>query len=348
MAKNIIICSDGTWNKWESSNEKNTNVARLWEALIDQEGMGQVAFYDAGVGTGMSRYIGGATGYGISQNILDCYGEIIKRYRPGDRIYLFGFSRGAYTVRSLSGLLYACGVLKHHDEALIRQAYRIYRDGNKTEQVEFKARHGVSARVKMIGVWDTVGALGIPVGLINKINPFFHRFHDTKLNPVVDHCYHAVAIDEQREPFAPTLWDESNKSANQTVEQVWFPGVHSDVGGGYPERGLADIALNWMVIKARRHGVRFKPQHLARIAPDHKGPLHDSRSGWKRLLMRKEIRDIRPGRKTWIHVAAEDKARTSSRGYTPSNVIEPWSLGRRYSVAVSDPATRFMQLDSAA
>jgi uncharacterized protein (DUF2235 family) len=288
MGKNIVICADGTWNKRENGSERNTNLAKFHDALIDNTE--QKRFYDPGIGTGMWKYVGGATGLGISDNIKDCYAYLVDNYEDGDSIFLFGFSRGAYTVRSLAGFIYRCGILRKNAKNRIDEAYDYYREKNLKAQEDIKLNAAINGNVYLIGVWDTVGALGIPVNWLNNFNPFLHKFHDTKLNSSVKFAYHALAIDESRKNFSPTLWD--GKPANgQTIEQIWFAGSHSDVGGGYPERNLSDITLKWMINKAQHHGLKFKPGYVTTINPDAYGYLHNSREGINMLYFKK-LREI--------------------------------------------------------
>jgi len=298
----LVVFADGTWNKMDG--EKGTNVVKLCEACVDEQAQGQITFYDPGVGIHWyDRIRGGAFGVGISQNIKDGYDFIAKNWKgPEDEIFLFGFSRGAYTARSLAGFLHFAGILPD-DRKLIDQAYDFYRDARKiapkTEEEKknfdpkrkaefdaFRQRHllNAQARIKMIGVWDTVGALGIPQSWLNEhLNPFPHEFHDTSLGDNVDHAYHAVSIDEKRKSFQPTLWDPDPRAV-----QVFFAGVHSDVGGGYEDdRKLGDITLRWMADNAARHGLKLKPEQLPALTGDeYCGRQHESWTAAWRLVRR--------------------------------------------------------------
>ena len=267
MNKNIVLCSDGTGNRGGKAH--GTNVWRIYKALdLRTEHSNQIAFYDDGVGTedfSLLRYIGGAFGYGLSQNIKDLYISLVKHYDVDDRIFLFGFSRGAYTVRSLAGLISVCGIIRRQAymgneqvlEKLVDEAYRQYRnsykdpayDGTRNFRREFSVHGDKAPPIKFIGVWDTVGAVGLPFDelktALNEIVPV--RFHDQKLGQNIQVARHALAIDDQRRTFHPVLFNESAKGDYQDIKQVWFPGVHSNVGGGYPKDGLALVALNWMM-----------------------------------------------------------------------------------------------------
>ncbi|MBB5394538.1 DUF2235 domain-containing protein [Mucilaginibacter sp. AK015] len=293
--KRIIVCSDGTWNKPGDICEGEivrTNVQKIFEAICneDENHIKQIKFYDQGVGssgTKLSRMIDGATGRGLDDNILDAYKFIIWNYEIGDEIFLFGFSRGAYTVRSLAGLIRTAGLVKNNNLRLIQQAYDMYRDrGDKAKHPdgdiarEFREKHSQpEVRIKFIGVWDTVGALGVPVKLF--YNRKRYEFHDTTLSSYVDYAYHALAIDERRKNFIPTLWQQSksvqDNGIKQVFEQRWFTGVHSNIGGGYPDEGLSDIALHWMIAKAKGAGLSFEEGYVDdEVRPNNKGRLYNS------------------------------------------------------------------------
>ena len=305
--RNIALCFDGTWNSDDRASP--TNVVKTSQALVPRTAAGtrQLRYYDRGVGTGrFDRVRGGVVGLGLARNVELAYAWLSSHYRPGDRLFLFGYSRGAYTARSLAGLLGLCGVpdpercaaagLQVADVAL--QGMAIYRLRPGAARSERAARHvetfavtrgaggrrqgppatGPPCTVHFIGVWDTVGALGVPVTWLNWIGARRHRFHDVRLDRHIRHACHAVAIDEARRPFAPTLW--TNRPApGQNVEQLWFPGVHSDVGGGRPNTALSDRALLWMWARAHAAGLALRPDAVrAGMAPDELGPQGDSMS----------------------------------------------------------------------
>jgi uncharacterized protein (DUF2235 family) len=306
---NLIVCSDGTWNT--PDDMKNgvptpTNVWKIHNALADLDATktAQKKYYHPGVGTDGSwwnKLVGGGTGEGLNRNIKSAYHWLAKTYRRRDKIYLFGFSRGAYTVRCLGGMIVKCGLLDLSDPALtpveawerVDLAFKCYREKSKPnsftadfEKLPFHNRANASdspagtTKIHFIGVWDTVGALGIPddMALLNLIdNLKDHTFADAELSDSVLNARHAIAIDEQRQSFTPTFW--TNTENRNTVKQVWFPGVHSDVGGGYAQVGLSDGALKWMVDEASKLGLRFRPGVGAQLKPDSGGILHDSWSG---------------------------------------------------------------------
>ena len=200
----------------------------------------------------------------------------MNRYEEGDHIYLFGFSRGAFTVRSLAGMLHKCGLLGRDDANLIEYASKIYNTPNNNEvAVGFKRTFSRSCPVHFIGVWDTVDSRLMNAG---------KKWADATLNPEVTFAYHAVSIDEKRKDFPPCLWKEENVNDDQTLEQVWFAGVHCDVGGWYEERGLSNTALIWMLSKAIACGIKLDSASLklqdARCDPG--TDIHKSYEGfWK-------------------------------------------------------------------
>jgi uncharacterized protein (DUF2235 family) len=320
MAKNIVILSDGTGLGFRTQKAKRSNVWKLWDATKKAAHAQQVTFYDEGLGAEHKRewrrwaydLASVLTGLGISQNIKDCYTALIEYYEPGDRVFLFGFSRGAYTVRSLGGVLSLCGIPqrdaagnsprdrqnKNGRLALVEEAvekvYKHYggKDREKERNVlgaEYRDRYlsfSIDASHPtfpyFIGVWDTVRALGIPgsSGLVI----WRHAFHDATLNARVPYARQALSIDENRQIFVPELWDESEESpeakASGRIKQVWFPGVHEDVGGGFPETELSDLALEWMIKEATavEHPVIVDITRL-KLRPSHEGIQHDHRTG---------------------------------------------------------------------
>jgi len=307
--------------KWKYRNSVWTrtpsNVVKVARAILPEarDGTPQIVYYDEGVGTGwdvIDRIWGGGFGLGISENILQCYRFLVENYSAGDEIYLFGFSRGAFTVRSLAGMIGRCGLLTKRDEYYIPEAYEQYRTQiygspeqltgavsgkvpawlpawirkpilarllERTQAINAKnqkklelfragrdRRHRIDPTrlipIKFIGVWDTVGALGIPIegSLGNWLNRKY-SFHDVRLGDHVQHAYQAVAIDEMRKPFKATLWDRE-RGRDQKVEQVWFTGYHANLGGGLRPDGLANIPLRWMIEKARETGLKFDQKYV--------------------------------------------------------------------------------------
>lgn len=290
--KRIVICADGTWNKPDQEDRgrrKPTNVVKIARAVdpIDENGVNQISYYHDGVGTnwGLDKIAGGGFGIGLSANIVEAYSFIALNYLEGDEIFLFGFSRGAYTVRSLAGLLHEIGILPKNHAFYTPEAYKLYRQNTSQSELDkFRAEHGcMVGKVKYIGVWDTVGALGIPIGLFKSLNSRY-QFHEVGLTENISHAYHALAIDERRRPFLPSLW-EIDETSTQTLQQVWFPGVHSNVGGGYSKDGLANGALHWIKGTARLHGLRLDGAFLGYYRPYSESELRKSLTFFYRLLL---------------------------------------------------------------
>jgi uncharacterized protein (DUF2235 family) len=279
--KKLAVFFDGTWNSADQRTKNGqpcpTNVTRLFEATLpsdEQNQLRQIVHYIQGVGTRkFERMRGGGFGYGISDNIKEGYKFLVSNYEQGDEIYIFGFSRGAYAARSLAGLIRNVGILKREKLFLIDEAYEGYKDKARAwepkglDAVAFRQAHTWGGEtIKFLGVFDTVGALGAPVGIIfgwitDKI--FRCSFHDTQLSSIVESAYHALAVDERRLPFLPTLMTPNTRHDASNFEQKWFPGVHSDVGGGYPDTGLSDLALEWMASKAKKHGLNLDLQKIS-------------------------------------------------------------------------------------
>jgi uncharacterized protein (DUF2235 family) len=315
MAKRLVVCCDGTWNRPDETRDgipAPTNVSKvaLGVAREGSDGTPQLVHYEAGVGTRRwERIRGGAFGFGLSRNVLDCYRFLVENYEPGDELYLFGFSRGAFTARSTVGLVRNCGILEARNADRIDDAYRLYRaraERTKPSGIEaevFRREYShPDSDIGFIGVWDTVGSLGIPIdGLRLPLLTKRWTFHDTTLSSHVRFAYQALAIDERRGPFKPTLWEQQADATGQTLEQVWFAGVHSDVGGGYGDPTLAEIPLLWLVERARERGLAFEPNHFTfpagkideerrhtgeQIAPDALGEIHDSLTPFYKLFPR--------------------------------------------------------------
>jgi hypothetical protein len=297
--KKLIVCCDGTWNtptEMDRGLPSPTNVTKLHYALAHDDT--QLSYYHPGVGTGRSlrdKAEGGGLGEGLDQQIMSAYRWLGTHYSPGDQIFLFGFSRGAYTVRSLGGLITKQGLLDLSADMTpakvwkcVDEVFAAYRGrvefANPNRYPFYNALLGQPAKettpIYFIGVWDTVGALGLPEDLVVSLaeDPAKYRFHDTALSRMVANARHAVALDEKRATFAPTLW--TNVAPEKTtLHQRWFPGVHCDVGGGYVETGLSDGALEWMMDEAEHCGVKFQPKVRAQLKPDPLGVVHDSDTG---------------------------------------------------------------------
>jgi uncharacterized protein (DUF2235 family) len=315
MVTRLVVCCDGTWNTPDQmigTVARPTNVTKLALSInpTDAAGTRQCVYYHQGVGSSRADHIrGGAFGAGLSANVLDAYQFLIDNYQDGDELWFFGFSRGAYTARSIAGLVRNCGILRTQNLDRMHEAFALYRSRAEsprgTASTLFRHAYSYDPRVRFVGVWDTVGALGIPVPTTRALQPlvaFFNRrlaFHDTNLSTHVDGAFHALAIDEKRKAFLPTLWTQQPDAGSQVLEQVWFSGAHSDVGGGYSPSGLSDIALLWMIEKARGFGLEVTqppavvghPKDVnpgesseVEVAPDPMATIHESRKSFYRLF----------------------------------------------------------------
>ncbi|MFE7332625.1 DUF2235 domain-containing protein [Streptomyces sp. NPDC057565] len=311
MSKRLVVCCDGTWDFADQLSRTNVTKVALSVRPGPAAGKDQRVYYHSGVGTHRwERLPGGAFGVGLSWNVIDAYRFLVETYEPDDELFLFGFSRGAFTARSLAGLVRNCGVVRREHANRIKEAWALYRDRIEkptgAASTLFRGSYAHETEIHFIGVWDTVGALGIPVPdskwLKPVVNQFNQRwaFHDTELSSWVKAAFHALAIDEQRSAFRPTLWHQQPSAAEQGQElkQVWFAGSHCDIGGGCKETGLSDITLLWMVDQARRYGLEFNAEALSaagpsemksdesidfRVQPDPLGQLHPSCTGLYRL-----------------------------------------------------------------
>jgi uncharacterized protein (DUF2235 family) len=265
--KKVVFCADGTWSHPKSTSavsESDTNVYKLYKALPTTAS--QCPRYDDGVGVGgnfLSAFLGGAFGEGLFEKIKEGYTKIAHDYLDGDEIFLFGFSRGAYTARSVAGMLTCCGLPTDLTQKAIDDAFTTYRLSPQSAEraaakAALKSNYGNRpVDITMIGVWDTVGSLGIP-SIVGQVDPVRYGFLNTTLSPSVKAAYQAISIDERRKPFPPTLW-EVEDVPGQICEQVWFAGCHSSVGGGCPDSGLSDITLKWMLSKCKLHGLEIDP-----------------------------------------------------------------------------------------
>jgi uncharacterized protein (DUF2235 family) len=278
--KKIAIFLDGTWN----AIDDNTNVWRLKSLVApkDNDGALQLTYYEIGV----NGFWGGLFGKGVSRTLTDAYEWLVDQYNPEDDIFIFGFSRGAYTARSLAGYIAKCGLLKPGGSLGVKQLYKRYRrpddktiwtlldeqaagtlqDASPEELLMLK--YSMAVRIKFIGVWDSVGELGIPAFSIPGISRSTLGFLHTGLRLPIENGYHALAVDEHRRNFAPTLWTVRRpKDANakiappralSSVEQRWFVGAHANIGGGYESDLLAQLPLRWIMKKASLHGLTFR------------------------------------------------------------------------------------------
>ena len=361
MAKNIILCSDGTGNS--AVKGRGTNVFKLFEA-VDLNGHKanprldpQLAYYDDGVGTEgntIARVLGGAVGFGLGRNVRQLYRELSRVYDPGDRIFLFGFSRGAFTVRTLAGLIGTLGVVNAEDEAIgstraldraIEQAYRAYRTkycsrlsrglrsivrGKTMKEAVAECQRTWPVRypveIEFIGVWDTVDAVGMPFALASTINEWIvqYKFSTQTLGPYVKRACHALALDDERRAFEPVLWQAEPEDTR--IEQVWFAGAHSNVGGGYPKQGMSLVALDWMLTRAQDSGLRLQrlDVELFRNHASADDMLYDSRAGLG-VFYRWAPRDVtayceKSGVAPVIHLSVAERIAHGTSDYAPGNI----------------------------
>ncbi|TFL16786.1 DUF2235 domain-containing protein [Jannaschia formosa] len=333
--KRIVILCDGTWNFAEA--EHPTNVVRVSHALapLGADGVAQVPIYVEGVGTGrrgvtaltrgVDRLLGGAMGIGLIDNVVEAYRHLCFLYQPGDEVHVFGFSRGAFTARSLAGFIRFTGLLDRTSlarlpEAVTRYSERLVLPAGRRQRrnAEWRAIHSpwvmvdpddadiyaefgndeaIPFDIAYLGVWDTVGALGVPGHFTAA--PLLNRrftFHDTDLSAMVRSARHAVSVDERRTSFRPTLWtnlDALNAGREGTpYRQAWFAGDHGSVGGGGEITALSAIALLWVLEGAAEAGLEFDEIVLRALAreADPMGPLHNAdppRGGTIAALMRR-------------------------------------------------------------
>jgi uncharacterized protein (DUF2235 family) len=365
MAKNIIVCSDGTGNT--AVKGRGTNVFKLFEAIdlnghrTDATLTPQVALYDDGVGTENlkpARIFSGITGWGLSRNVKQLYREIVRIYDPGDSIFMFGFSRGAFTVRTLAGFISTCGLLDWNKlgpltpaqlEKHVAKAYRVYREAYRTPLMQLflgRARRRSTegfrrdlcldgdVPIRFLGVFDTVDAVGLPFHLSDVLNTTIYRFKfpDHRLSKCVKRACHALAIDDERHSFHPLVWDEHDEQkegaekAEERITQVWFAGAHSNVGGGYPKQGMSLAALDWMMAEAELAGLRFNRNDRSYYG-DHANvddKLYDPRAGVG-IFYRWKPRDIEAicrenGVRPKIHMSVLERVAHGTEDYAPGNL----------------------------
>lgn len=319
--KRLVFCFDGSWNRLNA--DCPTNVVLIAESVrpTARNGTPQIVYYDEGVGTGkLDKIRGGVFGTGLLTNLREAYRFLIFNYEPGDEIFIFGFSRGAYTARSFAGFIRHVGILDINTASKIDKALGLYKAALKKDgddhpnTMKFRAdystkvcvsehdrqwrcinvegfqRDAVSVlKIKYVGVWDTVGSLGWP-NVIPGVKWLNRKlgFHDMRLTSKVQSARHALALDERRKPFRPTIWNnvaelnadrgEDHYHPDASYQQRWFPGVHGAVGGGGPSRTLSDGALSWILAGARRAELEVNTSSSSRIyetAPDSSGPLQN-------------------------------------------------------------------------
>ena len=341
--KRIVICADGTWNIRDQIDKRDgrrhpTNVTKVARAVMPRaaDGTSQIVYYHEGVGTGpgIDRYTGGAFGSGIEANIREMYRFLVYNYEPDDHLFFFGFSRGAFTVRTLAGFMAMAGLVCKGDDYYVPDLYACYEKQKGPGTPEWAhAHHNIKnprpcPPILFIGVWDTVGALGAPGLLGQLLNRRKYKYHDVGLGPQIQNAYHALAIDEQRKPFAPNLWTLPPAWTGH-LEQAWFAGVHSNVGGGYAPDGLANEALHWIVEKAESHGLEFDSTFLSHYLPCFNSELRNSMTLLYRVMGRylrvlgKHLADYET-----VHQSALDRLALASCAYDAKNLEAYLKIGK--------------------
>lgn len=374
MPKNIIVCADGTGNKGGSSPD--SNVYRIYKSVEKQfkgkaqgsfKVVEQIVFYDNGVGTETNKYLralGGAFGLGFEDNVCDLYKFLARNYEADDRIYFFGFSRGASTVRACNGFISICGLAKGKGlrncelDGLVKEAFDVYKahrkKPKKAEGLKTSDRSHGAIDIHFMGIWDTVVALGFPkrtdvTGPVMAIlNALFwlaekgltlvwpHSFYHYGLTKNVKYAHQALAIDDERTAFWPYVWREQNRNKD-TVEQVWFAGMHSNVGGGYGRSGMASVALHWMMLRAEKRGLEFEKGAMEKALADSHihGRMYNSRDGLA-IVYRyhpREIEELCKGRiegEIKLHRSVIERINRRTANYAPGQ------LPRRFEIVESD------------
>jgi len=294
-----VVILDGTMSTLQPGCE--TNAGMLYKLLCEMAPLKRLSLrYEAGIQWHTWRSSRDVIeGRGINRQIRRVYGFIASRYRPGDRIFLFGYSRGAYSVRSLAGVIDQIGLLKaeHATVSNIRQVYRHYQCSPDSDTMKVFSQRYCHARtpVELVGVWDTVKALGLHLPLLWRRNLKRYRFHNHELGPSVAHGYHALARDETRDAFAPVLWT-THDDWHGVVEQVWFRGCHGDIGGQLDgdaaARPLANIPFVWMLERAEGCGLPLPGGWVHRFPRDPMAPSVGTLRGWGKLFLARHKRVI--------------------------------------------------------
>jgi uncharacterized protein (DUF2235 family) len=316
-----IILLDGTLGTLDPGRE--TNIGRIYRLLKSLPASAHLSlYYEAGVQWHMWRDTPDvAMGRGINRQIRRAYGWLATRYRPGDRIFFFGYSRGAYAVRSLAGVIDQVGLLRaeHATERNVQLAYRYYqRDPESPGERVFRKRFcHAQVAIEMIGAFDTVKALGLRLPLVWSWTEPQHGFHNHALSPVVKNGYHALALDETRAAFDPVMWDSTGGDWDGRLEQVWFRGAHSDVGGqlvGFEAaRPLSNIPLVWMLEKAEASGLRLPDGWRAGLATDPAAPSIGTARGWGKAFVLRARRQVGRDPSESVHPTA--RARKVERSF---------------------------------
>ncbi|MFW0785885.1 DUF2235 domain-containing protein [Gordonia sp. CPCC 206044] len=345
--KRLIVCCDGTWKSFK--DPRISNIEKIARAITTWDGeTPQLVHYCNGVGTGATlsdRIVGGAFGHGLNGALVDSYRFLVLNYEPGDEIFVFGFSRGAYTARSLVGMIGKVGLLTadalaspdRPDENLLEQALSLYQESRSArsaaQQEAWRAQrdrfkdgttHGDPApRIRFVGVFDTVGAMGVP-----GVTRHRYKFLDVTLGDSVDVARQALAIDERRLTFDPCVWTRDGNTRTD-LQQVWFEGVHSDIGGGLKRPGPSELTLAWMVDEARQVGLAFDFDRLPTLpAPDCADPRYEPNSSMNPVyqainVIRLCVRVLDPRKRIVRHRRQSRLLELRSDGATPLYIARP-------------------------
>ena len=318
MSRSHVFIIDGTLSRLNDGEETNAGlVYKLLQGVPDIK-LG----YDPGVqGRGLRKWGNVLTGHGINCSIRLGYEALARAYTPGDKIFLFGFSRGAYAVRSIAGMIAKIGLLKPENVSKkhVRKAFRLY-ESSETRPRTIKFRHQnchESIEIEMIGVWDTVKSLGLPFPILTYIAPMATEFHDHKLSPIIQNAFQALAADENRRAFAPIPWQDQPDWPGR-VEQAWFAGAHSDVGGFVFERPearkLSNVSLNWMLSRAAMCGLPIPDDWQTRFPVDAFAPFLGPYAGSSKFFLFRRRRKFGPPKVDYLHKSLIERMKS---GYTP-------------------------------
>jgi uncharacterized protein (DUF2235 family) len=371
MSKNIILCSDGTGNK--GGYTPDSNVYKLYQSvdIHDKKNCEQIIFYDNGIGTQTNKYrraIAGAFGFGFQTNVCDLYEFLSRNYQPNDKIYMFGFSRGAATIRAFNGFVHTCGLIDGRDKGYkqlrdeIDRAMEAYQKPSKKSEYMTNIKiHEKLPEIEFIGVWDTVSALGFPqrtdvvTGVLYLLDKLFmaadflsdklipHNFYNYELTPNVVTACQALAIDDERTSFWPMVWKEKTDDAAQVkrISQVWFAGMHSNVGGGYERAGLANVTYKWMLDQI--NGIKFKDDvvEIAESNRNEHGRTYNSRHRFASFY-RYHPREIEAlcnnaDATVKIHESVLDRLRLRTANYAPRVLPEAFRVVDNSGQEVDSP-----------